>query len=129
MIGSRWAVVFTSVAFGLLHLGNPGIGMLPVITVIIAGLYLAVVLLVTKSLYAAWMSHFAWNWVMAVPLHIEVSGLPVPRPDYRTIEAGPDWVTGGPWGPEGGVGAVAGMFGGLAYLYWRSRRTNERLER
>jgi membrane protease YdiL (CAAX protease family) len=128
-IGWRWAVVLTSVAFGLLHLGNPGIRTLPILTVIIAGLYLAAALLVTKSLYAAWMSHFAWNWVMAVPLHIEVSGLPVPRPDYRTIEAGPDWITGGPWGPEVGVGAVVGMFGGLAYLYWRSRKANEPHER
>jgi hypothetical protein len=60
---------------------------------------------------------------MAVLLHIPVSGLETETPDYRTIDAGPDWATGGPWGPEGGGGAALGMLGGLAYLVARRRRT------
>lgn len=115
-LGWRWAVGLTSVAFGVLHIGNPATAPLPIVTVIIAGVYLAAVILVTKSLYAAWISHFAWNWVMAVPLHVAVSGVDVPRPDYQTIEVGPDWITGGSWGPEGGMAAVIAMLGGLWYM-------------
>lgn len=122
-LGRTAAVALTSLAFGLLHLMNPGAEALPIVMVTLAGVFLASVVLVTRSLYAAWMAHFAWNWVMAVPLHVEVSGLPMAHPDYRTIDAGPDLITGGAWGPEGGLGAAFGMLGGLAYLYWRNSRT------
>jgi uncharacterized protein len=124
-IGWPAATAVTSIAFGLLHLGNPNTTALPIFTVIMAGVYLAVIVLVTRSLYAAWVAHFAWNWVMAVPLHIAVSGVSVPRPDYGLVETGPDWITGGLWGPEGGVGAVLGMGAGLAYLKWRTRKPDE----
>jgi membrane protease YdiL (CAAX protease family) len=116
------ALLLTSIAFGLLHLLNPGANLRSVLLVTLAGVFLGAVLIVTGSLYAAWMAHWGWNWVMAVPLHVPVSGLPLARPDYQIVDAGPDWITGGAWGPEGGAGAAVGMFGGLAYLYWRASR-------
>lgn len=122
-LGTTAAIALTSLAFGLLHLMNPGAEAMPILMVTLAGVFLATVVVVLRSLYAAWMAHFAWNWVMAVPLHVEVSGLPMAHPDYRTIDAGPDLITGGAWGPEGGLGAAFGMLGGLAYLYWRNSRT------
>lgn len=121
-LGPAAAIAITSIAFGLLHLPNPGAELLPILMVMLAGVFLAAVLMVARSLYAAWMAHFAWNWVMAVPFHVAVSGLPMAHPDYKTVDAGPDLVTGGTWGPEGGLGAALGMLGGLAYLYWRNSR-------
>jgi len=102
-LGTPVAVGLTSIVFGLLHGDNPGANPLPLILVTIGGVNLAVVLVVTRSLYAAWMAHWAWNWVMAVLFHVQVSGIFIPRPDYKTIELGPDWLTGGAWGPEGSV--------------------------
>jgi len=122
-LGWPVALVVTSVGFGLLHLGNPGANAQSVIMVTLAGIFLGAVLIVTGSLYAAWMAHWAWNWVMAVALHAAVSGVPMPRPDYQTVDSGPDWITGGPWGPEGGAGAAAGMLLMLAYLYKKRSRT------
>ena len=122
-LGWPVALALTSLGFGLLHLANPGATAVSVIMVTLAGIFLGGVLLVTSSLYAAWMAHWAWNWVMAVVLHAAVSGVPMPRPDYQTVDAGPDWLTGGPWGPEGGAGAALGMFGALAYLYMKRPRT------
>lgn len=123
-LGWPVALGVTSLGFGLLHLGNPGANAQSVVMVTMAGVFLGAVLLATGSLYAAWMAHWAWNWVMAVALHAAVSGVPMPRPDYQVVDAGPDWITGGPWGPEGGAGAAAGMLAGLAYLYRkRSRKT------
>jgi membrane protease YdiL (CAAX protease family) len=129
-LGPAVAVALTSIGFGLLHIPNPGSNATSIALVILAGVFLATVLLVTGSLYAAWIAHFAWNWIMAVPFHVPVSGLPLARPGYETVDAGPDLVTGGAWGPEGGLGAAAGMLGALAYLYWRSSRTrHEPIER
>jgi uncharacterized protein len=129
-LGHWWAIGLTSVGFGLLHWWNPGATAMSLTVVVLAGVYLAVILLVTQSLYAAWIAHFAWNWVMAALLHVPVSGLPLARPDYQMVDAGPDWITGGAWGPEGGAAGAMGMLGGLGYLYWRrTRRRHDDIER
>ena len=119
VIGWRSALLAMSLVFGLLHLRNPGASAESVSLVILAGVFLGVVVIATRSLYAAWMAHFAWNWTMAVLFHTAVSGLPLESPDYRVVDAGPDWITGGVWGPEGGAAGGLGMLGGLAYLYAR----------
>lgn len=129
-LGSVWAVGLTSVAFGLLHYANPGATPMSLGLVTLAGIYLAVVLLVTGSLYAAWIAHFAWNFVMAALLHVPVSGLALSKPDYQIVDSGPDWITGGSWGPEGGAAGAAGMLGALGFLYWRrTRRKHDNIER
>ena len=124
-VGWKTTLVVTSIVFGFVHAWNPGADAESVLAVIVAGFFLGVILLATRSLYAAGVAHFAWNWVMAVALHIEVSGLSSPNPDYRTVETGPDWLTGGPWGPEGGLAAVTAMFVGILYLYGRYQRRME----
>jgi membrane protease YdiL (CAAX protease family) len=125
LAGWRLALITTSVVFGLLHVWNPGADPETILAVIVAGFFLGAILLATKSLYAAGAAHFAWNWVMAGALHIAVSGLPSVDVDYRTVETGPDWLTGGPWGPEGGLAAVALMFVAIFYLYGRYLRRME----
>ena len=120
--GWRAALLVTSLVFGALHLNNPDADLRSATLVALAGVFLGAVLIVTRSLYAAWMAHFAWNWTMAVLFHTAVSGFPLEAPNYKYVDSGPDWATGGPWGPEGGLAAGAGMVGGLAYLFARRRR-------
>lgn len=120
--GGVWAVVATSVVFGLLHLRNPEMTARAILLVVIAGGFLGVIRLATHSLYAAWIAHFSWNWVMAALFHVPVSGFAMGTPDYRLSDSGPDWATGGAWGPEGGIAAGAGMLLGIA-LYARPWRT------
>ena len=121
----RLAVVLTSIVFGLLHIPNPGSNAASIAMVVLAGVLLGTIVVVTGSLYAATATHLAWNWVMAGVLHAPVSGLAVATPDYRLVDAGPDWLTGGPWGPEGGMGAALGMAGALTYLLVRRARPRE----
>lgn len=120
--GWLWSIAATSIGFGLLHLKNPGATAGSVALVTLAGFFLAAVVYATRSLYAAWMAHFAWNWTMAVVFHAAVSGLPLESPGYRYVDAGPDWATGGVWGPEGGIPAALGMMAGMALLISRRRR-------
>lgn len=122
-----WPVALgvTSLAFGLLHLPNNGSTVESITMVTLAGVLLGAVILATGSLYAAWMAHFAWNWVMAVPFHSPVSGFPLATPNYQLLDAGPRWLTGGAWGPEGGLAAAVGMMAALTYLYARRSRREE----
>jgi len=118
-VGWKWALIGTSVTFGLLHLNNPESSPQSTLIVIIAGFFLGMVLLATRSLYAAWMAHFAWNWTMAALLHTAVSGIPVLTPGYRIVSSGPEWLTGGAWGPEGGFAAGVSMIILTLFLYGR----------
>lgn len=123
--GPTAALVVTSLAFGLVHVWNPGVSPVAVAVVVLAGFFLGGVLLATGSLYAAFAAHLAWNWTLAGVLHASVSGIPFATPDYRVVDAGPDWATGGPWGPEGGAAAAAGLVSAGIYLYTRRARRGE----
>jgi len=125
MSGWKLALIVTSVVFGLLHAANPGANATSMLAVIVAGFFLGAIFLATGSLYAAGVAHFAWNWVMMGALHTPVSGLETVSPDYTVVDAGPDWLTGGPWGPESGLLTVAAMFAVLFYLYGRHLRRME----
>lgn len=121
-VGTRAAVLGTSIAFGLLHLANPSATATSLFVVILAGVFLATVRLALKSLWAAWMAHLAWNFMMAVVLHASVSGIEFEAPRYRAVLSGPAWLSGGDWGPEGGLVAALGLIGGMTYFYARRRR-------
>jgi membrane protease YdiL (CAAX protease family) len=123
--GWKFALIVTSIVFGLLHAANPNPDAESILAVIVAGFFLGGILLATRSIYAAGAAHFAWNWVMSGALHSAVSGLPSGDPDYRVVDSGPDWLTGGQWGPEGGFAAVVAMFFVLFYLYGRYLRRME----
>ena len=124
-LGWRRTLIATSVVFGLLHIPNPGSDAQSIVIVMLAGFFLGSIFLATRSLYAATAAHFVWNWFMAAGLHSPVSGLPVRAPGYQVIDAGPDWLTGGGWGPEGGLAAAFGMFVILIYLHARQLRRLE----
>ena len=114
-VAGRWvARLSSSVAFGAVHLMNPGANVRTTFVVILAGLCLCLVRERFASLPAAWSAHLAWNWVMAAVLHVPVSGLPFATPGYRATVSGADWITGGAWGPEGGLVAMLVLGGSLA---------------
>ena len=116
-LGERTAVGVTSVLFGAAHLRNDGVSVQSFLIVTLAGVFLGAIRLAYRSVYVSTAAHVAWNWMLAVALHASVSGIRFQAPDYRTVEQGPDWLTGGPWGPEGGLAAAAGMLVGIAFLY------------
>ncbi len=120
-IGRVAALLLTSVAFALLHANNPGMAPGALVVVGLAGVFLGAVRFATSSLYAAWAAHLAWNAVLGVALHALVSGAEMGKAGWRTLDTGPDWATGGSWGPEGGVAAGAGLLVATWYLIGRHR--------
>ena len=96
------AVVATSVAFGLAHGANPGIGPLPFLNIGLAGVLLGVSYWRTGSLWFVGGVHFGWNWLMAAS-GLSVSGLDVSISGLDAALSGPPLWTGGAFGPEGGL--------------------------
>lgn len=120
--GARVAIVATSLLFGAMHLENVGATAQSLSLVTLAGVFLGSILVSQRSLYAAWAAHVAWNFVMAGVMHTSVSGFGMPAPNYRMVDAGPDWATGGPWGPEAGIFAGLGMMAAIYFLLRRRER-------
>jgi membrane protease YdiL (CAAX protease family) len=126
VVRERWgplqAIGLTSLVFAVMHLLNDGVSARVFVIVVLAGLFLGCIREATRSLYAAWAAHLSWNAVLVSLLHAPVSGLVMAAPDYRVVDSGPDWATGGSWGPEGGVFAAAGLVVALWYVFRRESR-------
>jgi membrane protease YdiL (CAAX protease family) len=119
--GPVWALVVTSVGFAALHLANPGIDAIGMVNLTAAGLLLGAVALRTGSLWWASGVHLGWNWALAFLVDVPVSGLEtVDAPFVEAATRGPDWLSGGPFGPEGSAVAGCAMLGAAAWV-WRTR--------
>lgn len=126
LLRERWGalvtILVTSVVFGATHLLNADVTLQAVVVVTLGGVFLGLIRDSLRSLYAAWAAHLAWNAMLVVVLHTSVSGLAMEAPRYRVVDAGPDWATGGAWGPEGGWFAAVSLGLAIWYVYRRSRR-------
>lgn len=118
--GPKAALGLTAAGFGLLHLSNPGATAVGTLNVALAGLFLGVLVLRTRSLWLPTGAHLGWNWGLAFLADAPVSGLDlVDVPYVRAVPGGPDWLGGGAFGPEGSLAAAGPLL--LAGLWaWRS---------
>jgi uncharacterized protein len=118
--GAVRALWFTSVVFGLLHLGNPNVATLGFVSIVVAGLFLGVIYLRTASLWWATGAHLGWNWAHGFLAGLPVSGLDlVESPLVEAHVRGAHWVSGGAFGPEGSVVAPV-VLGVSALVLWRA---------
>lgn len=123
-IGVWPAVLGSSALFALLHGNNPNVTPVALANIFLAGVMLAVAYLRTRSLWFATGVHLGWNWTMASLLDFPVSGIVMDVPLYTGRETGPDWMTGGAFGPEAGLAASLTIALGAAWM-WRTRRLGE----
>lgn len=114
-------VLLTSVPFGLGHLYNPNV--IPLVTFVntaLAGIWLAVAYLRTRSLWLALGVHWSWNWALGWFFGLPISGLNlVSHPLLKATDSGPKWLTGGSYGIEGGVACTVAMVIVTVFL-WRT---------
>jgi len=102
-IGSLGAVTGFSVLFGAAHLVNPSATWLSTVNTVLAGVLLAVAYLKTRALWMPIGLHWAWNYCMTAVLSLPVSGLHFGEKLFRVEITGPEWLSGGSYGPEGSV--------------------------
>lgn len=114
------AILLTSVLFASAHLGNPAAGIFPAINTALAGVWLGVAYLKTRTLWMVFGVHFAWNWVMGSFLGIEVSGLTAitSAPILKEIDSGPTWITGGDYGLEGGIACTFALIASTLFIWY-----------
>ena len=77
------------------------------------GILLGTVFFAPGGIWAAWGAHLGWNLSLAA-LGAPVSGLPLAIPALEYSPGGPGWLSGGAFGPEGGILASVAMIGAIA---------------
>jgi len=120
---SAAAVGATSLLFGVVHVANPGGGVVGGAVIVLAGVLLGTAYVLTDSLALPVGFHVGWNWFQGQVVGFPVSGL-VGSPSLLELDQhGPEMFTGGSFGPEAGlVGAVAFLAGIAAVLGWARLR-------
>ncbi|MBN2908657.1 CPBP family intramembrane metalloprotease [Polycladomyces sp. WAk] len=114
-------VFSASLLFCALHLGNPNLSWLALFNLFLAGVMLGTIKETFGGLWAPIGFHFTWNLCQEM-LSIPVSGLHlIEHPVLYTRETGPDWVTGGGFGLEGGA-AVTVLLIALTAAFWLQSR-------
>ena len=118
------AALPTSLLFAAIHLDNPNaVTGFTFVNTALAGVWLAVAYLRTRSLWLPTGLHFGWNFAMGSILGLPVSGITSisPSPLLRAADTGPTWLTGGHYGVEGGVACTLALAASTIFLL-RTRR-------
>lgn len=126
--GTGVALAIQAVVFALLHLANVEQGrasdvMPMLVSVTLLGLLWAGLFVLTRNLWVVAANHAAWNFT------ILLSGLPLSgMEDWRTLApiesryAGPDWLTGGMFGPESSLLVIVSIAVAVVLLLRAARR-------
>lgn len=110
-LGGAAAIAITSIFFGLAHVSNDSASAFSTINTILAGVWLGLAYLMTRSLWLAIALHYSWNFVMVFVFGLPVSGYTMlgGMAWLRGSSGTPLWVSGGSYGPEGGAAATAAV--------------------
>ncbi|MDQ0615450.1 membrane protease YdiL (CAAX protease family) [Microbacterium sp. W4I4] len=112
LVQQRWgtwlALAVSSALFGLIHLLNPDATLWGALAITIeAGLLLGAAYLATGSLWLSIGLHFGWNVAIVALFGTVTSGSEMAGSLVAATTSGPDWLSGGAFGPEGSLFAIA----------------------
>ncbi len=127
VIGARYkpwiGLLVSSLIFALLHGLNPGLSSIALINLALFGLFAGLYAMREGSMWGISALHSVWNWVQGNFFGFEVSGTNAGGGTLLNLkETGADWLTGGAFGPEGGLAVTIVLFIAIAVtLFWKSK--------
>jgi membrane protease YdiL (CAAX protease family) len=128
--GAWPALALSAALFGALHLANPHATPVAAVAIAVeAGLMLAAFYMLTGRIWMSVGVHAAWNFTQGWIWGAAVSGFPVKQSLYLSApkSGAPDWLSGGAFGPEASVPAMAvGAAVAIVVLSWAWRKGNFR---
>lgn len=106
--------------FTLFHISNPGIHVSGILGVFCGGIILGIRYAYSGSLWLGIAFHACWNLLWGPVLGFKVSGTKTASL-METTTSGPDWITGGAFGPEASWMTITFLItaGFLLYRTWR----------
>jgi len=120
--GALAGILLSSGVFMALHLLNPNLSPIALLNLFLFGVFASLYALYEGGLWGVFAIHSLWNWAQGNVYGFEVSGGEVNTATlFNLQEVGPDWLTGGAFGPEGGL-AVTLVLGVSCVLVWVAHR-------
>jgi len=121
-IGTWWSVVLSAFIFGFMHIWNPNATLFSSVSIALtAGVILAMLYVITRQLWVPIGLHIGWNFTLGGIYGAPVSG-GEPGGLLAAHFSGPEWLTGGAFGPEASIITVVVFLVFGAYLIRRSIR-------
>lgn len=115
-----WALFLSSAMFTARHLGNPNTTWMSTLGIFLAGFFLAYGWVRTRQLWISLGLHAGWNFFEGIVFGFPISGLKSFHLIRQTV-SGPEWITGGDFGPEAGFVLILAMVIGTLLIYWWTR--------
>ncbi len=106
-LGTVWAIAISALFFGLVHAPNAGANPIGLLTCTAFGMLFAAAYMATGRLWICIGIHFAWNFAQSQVFSSLVSGTKDGAGIFQGQLIGPVWLTGGSFGSEGSVVALA----------------------
>jgi len=123
-IGLVWAVVVSCILYGLMHMSNPNSTLLSGVLIAIFGFLRIFGWLRTSQLWLSIGMHAGWNFFQGPIFGFSISGLDSESLIKHTI-TGPNWMTGGSFGPEAGIVVIPVVLLALMVMFlWTVKRND-----
>ncbi len=117
------AILLSSLLFGLPHGRNPNATLTSTLLLCCLGVLFALGRVLTGELAIPIGLHLAWNFFQGNVFGFTVSGWANDTGSLlKVTQGGPDWVTGGAFGPEAGLLGLAVISCGIWLTVWYARR-------
>lgn len=114
-------ILISSIYFGIEHLSNPNSNGMAVAGIFLAGLFLAYAYIRTGQLWLSIGLHLGWNFFQSAVFGFPVSGYDRPGLFHITV-SGPEFWTGGAFGPEAGFIMLPITLLGAALVHLYTKR-------
>lgn len=117
-----FAVLLSSILFGLTHVFNDGATFVSTANIMFAGIFLSIGYILTGRLAISIGLHIAWNFFQGSIFGFAISGNTFMKEAvtlFSIEQRGPEAWTGGVFGPEAGIiGLIAMLFITLSVILW-----------
>jgi len=111
------ATILMAVVFSIAHASNPNASVFALTNVGLAAIWLSFAYLKTRSLWLPFGLHFSWNFSQTTVYSFPTSGIQFEDMRlFTAAQSGPEWITGGAFGPEGGVLATVAIISCIWYI-------------
>ncbi len=111
------ATIFLSLLYATISTYRPNATPLSFLVTFFLGVVFSIAYLQTHALWLGWGLHFAWNAATAILFGLPLAGYATYNSLVSTSVTGPDWLTGGLYGPEGAAPTILILLAAMLVLF------------
>lgn len=129
-MGPGLAIVVSCLLYGFMHAANPNASVLSTVIIMLFGFLRLYGYLATGLLWLSMGMHIGWNFFQGPVFGYAASGQASAEVLLSHSPAGPEWLSGGAFGPEASVLMIPVVIAALLVMHgWAKRRGGATIER